>query len=70
MTDNMSNEVSLVKVELINSKETVSFDIFTEDCKEGETLVHIWGSNGYQMKGISGRKLADYDRELKDKKVQ
>ncbi|MFB7641054.1 hypothetical protein [Peribacillus butanolivorans] len=70
MTDNMSNEVSLAKVELMNSKTTVSFDIFNEDCKEGETLVHIWGSKGYLMKGISGRKLADSDMERKDKKVQ
>ncbi|MEK4538565.1 hypothetical protein NST21_25130 [Peribacillus sp. FSL K6-1552] len=66
----MSNEVSLAKVELMNSKETVSIDIFNEDCKEGVTLVHIWGSNGYLMKGISGRKLADSDMERKDKKVQ
>ncbi|MFE0505915.1 hypothetical protein ACWF7H_11115 [Peribacillus butanolivorans] len=66
----MSNEVSLAKVELMNSKETVSIDIFNEDCKEGVTLVHMWGSNGHLMKRISGRKLVDSDMELKDKKVQ
>ncbi|MGG0288166.1 hypothetical protein ABEY41_24305 [Peribacillus butanolivorans] len=65
----MSNEVSLVKRELMKNT-TVSFDIFNEDCKEGETLVHIWGSKGDLMKGISGRKLADSDMERKDKKVQ
>ncbi|MFE4241215.1 hypothetical protein [Peribacillus butanolivorans] len=71
MTDNMSDEVSLVKGELMkNSKTTASFDIFNVDCKEGETLVHIWGSKGYLMKGITGRKLADSDMERKDKKVQ
>lgn len=71
MKDNMSDEVTYVEVESMNdNKATVSFEMVSEDLKDGETLVQTWKGKWHLVKESSDWKLSDPEIKLVDKKVQ
>lgn len=71
LKDNMSDEVSYAEVEsMTDSKATVSFEMVSEDWKDGETLVQTWRGKWHLVKESSGWKLSDPEIKLVDTDVQ